>query len=154
MNRPYGERMVVRRAAAGFSPAALLLVIAGGAVGVAARAFVTVPLGLLPHPLVVPAATLLINLAGSLLLGVVVGRLDDRRPLLRTFLGTGVLGGFTTYSAFAVQSVTVSTAAPLVGVALMAVSLFGGLLCAALGLSLGRRSGGRAGETEPVGDAA
>ncbi len=145
--------MVVRRAAAGVSPAPLLMVVVGGAIGVAARAFVTVPLGALPHPLVVPGATLLVNLAGSLLLGVVVGRLGDRRPLLRAFVGTGVLGGFTTYSAFAVQTVTVSTAAPLVGVAVMAASLFGGLVCAALGLRLGRRAAGRPGGAEPFEDA-
>ena len=45
---------------------------------------------------------------GSLLLGVVVGWLDDRHPRARAFLGTGVLGGFTTYSAFAVQTVVAS----------------------------------------------
>ncbi|RLK52332.1 fluoride efflux transporter FluC [Microbacterium telephonicum] len=134
-----------------FSPGALLLVMLGGAVGVAARAVVTVPLGVLPHPLVVPAATLAINLAGSLLLGVVVGAFDDQRPRLRAFLGTGVLGGFTTYSAFAVQSVTVGAAAPLVGLALMAVSLLGGVLCAGVGLHLGRRLAGRSVDAaEPV----
>ncbi|MCT9819312.1 CrcB family protein [Microbacterium sp. W1N] len=124
-----------------FSPATLLLVMAGGAVGVAARAAIVLPLGAGTHPLVVPAVTLLINVAGSLLLGVVVGWLGDRRPRLRAFLGTGVLGGFTTYSAFAVQTVTTAADAPLVGLALAVVSVFAGAVAAAAGLRLGRAAG-------------
>lgn len=136
-----------------FSPTALLLVIAGGALGVAARAAIVVPLAGGTHPLVVPGVTLAINLIGSLLLGVVVGWLDDRHPLGRLFLGTGVLGGFTTYSAFAVQSVTTSSASPFVGLALIALSLFGGALAAAVGLALGRRIVDRPGEIERAEDA-
>lgn len=126
-----------------FSPVALALVIVGGAIGVAARAALVVPLGSGMHPLVVPAVTAAINLIGSFLLGLLVGRLGDRRPGLRLLLGTGVLGGFTTYSAFAVHAVTTFTAAPVVGVALIAVVLFGGVLAAAAGLRLA--GAGRAG---------
>ncbi|WP_454117743.1 fluoride efflux transporter FluC [Microbacterium lacticum] len=142
---------MVRRA--WFSPAVLLLVIAGGAAGVALRAVIVMPLGGMTHPLVVPAATLVVNLAGAFLLGVVVGWLADRHPRLRAFLGTGVMGGFTTYSAFAVQSVTVSSASPLVGLALVAVSLFGGLLAAAIGLGVGGRIADRPGEVAAPEDA-
>lgn len=133
-----------------FSPAALVLVIVGGAVGVAARALLVVPLtvGSAVHPLAVPAVTLGINLVGSLLLGVIIGWLDDRHPLGRLFLGTGVMGGFTTYSAFAVQSVTTASASPFVGLALIALSLFGGALAAAAGLAVGRRIVDRPGEVE------
>ncbi|MFT3797971.1 fluoride efflux transporter FluC [Microbacterium sp.] len=136
-----------------FSPGALVLVFLGGAAGVAARAAITLPLATDPHPLVVPATTVGINLLGSLALGVIVGWLDDRHPLARTFLGTGMMGGFTTYSAFAVHVVTVSTASPFVGLALIAASLFGGVLCAAIGLGIGRRFTGRQGEVEPAEDA-
>lgn len=125
-----------------FSPLALGLVVLGGVLGVAARAIIVLPLtvpGDGVHPLVVPAVTLAINLAGSFLLGGVVGWAGERRPHLRLFLGTGVVGGFTTYSAFAVQASTVSAAVPIVGVALIAVSLFGGMVAAALGLDLGLR---------------
>ncbi len=48
-----------------------------------------------------PWATWLINVVGSLLIGVLMGVLANmRRPhrLLRPFLGVGVLGGFTTFS--------------------------------------------------------
>lgn len=137
-----------------FSLVALLLVIVGGMVGVALRAVVVVPLtaaGL--HPLVVPAATLVVNLIGSLLLGVIVGWLADRHPRARLFLGTGVMGGFTTYSAFAVQAVTTATASPFVGIALIVVSLFGGVLAAVAGLALGRRLADRPGEIERPEDA-
>ncbi|MBN9176719.1 MAG: CrcB family protein [Microbacterium sp.] len=125
-----------------------MLVICGGAAGVAARAALTVPFSAGAHPLLVPALTLVINLAGALLLGVVVGALDDRHPRWRSFLGTGVLGGFTTYSAFAVHVVTMGSSAPLVGLVLAAVTIFGGALAAAAGLGLGRRIAGRPGEIE------
>ncbi|WP_425839544.1 fluoride efflux transporter FluC [Microbacterium sp. PA5] len=126
-----------------FSPAALVVVVLGGAVGVAARALLVVPLSAGTHPLVVPAVTLGINVAGSLLLGVIVGALDGRRPLLRLFLGTGMMGGFTTYSAFAVHVVTTSSAAPIVGLGLVVLSVFGGVVAATAGLMIGRRISGR-----------
>lgn len=133
-----------------FSPVALVLVIVGGAVGVAARAALVLPFSATgTHPLVVPAVTLVINLAGSMLLGLLVGALDERMPRLRAFAGTGVMGGFTTYSAFAVHAVTTASAAPVVGLALVAVSLFGGALAAAAGLALGRRAAGAPGVVEP-----
>jgi len=137
-----------------FSPAVLALVIVGGMVGVAVRAVIVVPLsGAGLHPLVVPAVTVAINLLGSLLLGVIVGALADRHPRARMLLGTGVMGGFTTYSAFAVQAVTTSSASPYVGIALIAVSLFGGVLAALVGLALGRRAADRPGEVEPAEEA-
>lgn len=120
------------------SPTTVLVVIAGGMVGVAARAALVLPFGGDVHPMLVPSMTLAINLVGSLLLGVVVGRLGEGRPRLRAFVGTGMMGGFTTYSGFAVQTVDVFTAAPLVGLALAAVSVIGGVALAALGLRLGR----------------
>lgn len=139
-----------------FSPVGLVLVVVGGAVGVALRALVVVPLTAATggpggiHPLIVPAVTLAINLLGSLLLGVIIGGLGERHPRGRLFLGTGVMGGFTTYSAFAVQSVTTFTASPFVGLALMAVSVFGGVLAAGVGLVLGRRIAGHPDEIEAV----
>lgn len=47
---------------------------------------------------------LVINVAGSLLLGILAAMLSPDR-LLRLFLGVGVLGGFTTFSTFAVDAV-------------------------------------------------
>ncbi len=88
--------------AAGSRPGAAVLaaVSAGGAVGAAARYGVSeaIPGG------AVPWATLVANLTGCLLMGVLLEALERRpaHPLLRPFLGTGVLGGYTTFSTYAV----------------------------------------------------
>lgn len=136
-----------------FSPVALLLAIAGGAIGVAARAALTVPFADAAPTLVVPAVTAVINVVGSFLLGLTVGTLGGRRPHLRVFLGTGVLGGFTTYSAFAVQAVTTFTAAPVVGLLLIVVSIFAGVLAAGVGLVMGRRRAGAPRQVEALEEA-
>lgn len=52
---------------------------------------------------VVPWPTLLVNVAGCLLLGLLLGSPWSRSPWRRVFLGSGVLGGFTTFSTYAVQ---------------------------------------------------
>ncbi|MEU1971876.1 CrcB family protein [Microbacterium sp. NPDC019599] len=126
--------MVRRRA---FTPAAFVAVVLGGALGVAGRAAITLPFQDAQDSLVVPAVTLAVNLVGSFLLGVLVGWVDDRRPLLRAFVGTGILGGFTTYSAFAVQVAETGGTAPVVSLILAAMSIFTGVLAAALGLRVG-----------------
>ena len=110
----------------------LPLVMLGGTLGVAARE----ALLLLAPGDGAPLMTLAINLLGSALLGVVVGALDDRHPRWRAALGTGAMGGFTTYSAFAVQ--VVSSSAPVPGVALALATLAGGVLAGVVGLLAGR----------------
>ncbi len=53
-----------------------------------------------------PWSTLLVNVVGSLLIGVLMAALAARPApprLARPFLGTGVLGGFTTFSTYAVD---------------------------------------------------
>ncbi|MEZ5214874.1 MAG: CrcB family protein [Microbacterium sp.] len=107
-------------------PSVLLIVIAGGAVGVALRAAVVVPLvGFLPPPRRAAATCPSIFWARSCS-GSSWGGSPTTPRGCAPFLGTGVMGGFTTYSAFAVQSVTVSSASPLIGLVLIAVSLLGG----------------------------
>jgi CrcB protein len=138
---------VARRS--GFSPFVLLAVVAGGAIGVALRALLVVPLAGLSDKLVVPFTTLGINVVGSLVLGIVVGWLDDRRPRLRAFLGTGILGGFTTYSAFSVQVAQLTGEAPVVGLLVAVVAIFAGVLAAAVGLRIGRTIMDVPGEVEP-----
>jgi CrcB protein len=112
------------------------VVVVGGMIGVALRELLLLPFPPDAGGLVLPAVTMGINVVGSFLLGVVIGRLGDRHPLRRAFVGTGVLGGFTTYSAFAVQAAGLLSAAPVVGVALAAVSVLLGLVAAGLGLRL------------------
>ena len=85
--------------------ATLLLVIAlGGALGAAARYAAGLPW---PTPAVAfPWTTLVINVVGCALMGVLMVLVNERfwaPTLLRPFLGTGVLGGFTTFSTYAVD---------------------------------------------------
>ena len=116
----------------------LLLVIAGGMLGTAAR----LGIGLaVPDLGGMPAATLIANVAGALLIGVLAARLPSSSDL-RVFLGTGILGGFTTYSAFAVGSVELWTDAPLLAVLYAVLTLGLGIAAAALGMRLGRRRAG------------
>lgn len=80
------------------------LVFLGGSLGVLAREGVMLAL---PNAGTLPIAVLLANVIGALLLGFLLasmGSLEEvgsRRQSLRLLLGTGVLGGFTTYSALA-----------------------------------------------------
>ncbi|WP_431866661.1 fluoride efflux transporter FluC [Microbacterium paraoxydans] len=119
----------------------VLLVALGGTLGTAAR----LGLGLLvDDPGGFPLAVLLANVLGALLIGVVAARLPASAEL-RLLLGTGVLGGFTTYSAFMTGTLPLWGAAPLLAAAYAAGSLVLGLLAAAVGLRVGRpRRGGAA----------
>lgn len=119
------------------------LVVAGGVLGVALRELLLLPFGTeqaAPDSLVLPAATMGVNVVGSFVLGIVIGWLGDRHPLTRAFIGTGVLGGFTTYSAFAVQTVVLLGVAVWAGIALAALSVLLGLCAAAIGLRVTRRA--------------
>jgi CrcB protein len=97
----------------------------------------------LPHsPGAWPWSTLLVNLAGCLLIGALLAVLlarFPRSPWLRPFLAVGVLGGFTTFSTFAVDVVVMSREdrAPL-AVAYVVASVLGGVLAVVVGLLLGR----------------
>lgn len=122
-----------------FSWRSLVLVIIGGAAGAGLRALCTMPFADAAHPLVVPAITLVVNVAGAFGLGLLVAALGERHTRLRMLLGTGLMGGFTTYSAFAVHVSATFTAAPIVGILLAVLTLAGGVFAAGLGLSLGGR---------------
>lgn len=116
----------------------ILLVAAGGTIGTAAR----LGLGLvIPDQGGLPVAVLLANVLGALLIGVLAARLPASAEL-RLMLGTGVLGGFTTYSAFMTGTLTLWAEAPLLAAAYAAGSLVLGLGAAALGLRLGKPRAG------------
>ena len=119
---------------------AYLLVALGGALGALARWAVA---GALPRGEGAwPWATVTVNLVGCLLLGVLLGVLEVRRPndaRLRVFAGTGVLGGFTTFSTFAVEVTDLLAAgALLMAAGYVVVSALGGVVAVALGLAAGR----------------
>lgn len=85
----------------------LLLAAAGGAIGAGARHIVNVIGARLLAPSF-PWATLTINVVGSIVMGILIAVLSRRQAPaleLRTFLATGILGGFTTFSAFSLEAV-------------------------------------------------
>jgi CrcB protein len=87
-------------------PGLVLAVISiGGVIGAEAR----YGLGLLVthRPTGFPVSTLIINASGALLLGALMAYLTARRlpALTRPFVGVGIIGGYTTFSTFAVDAV-------------------------------------------------
>ena len=120
----------------------LLAVIAAGAViGAEARYGIST---WITHPVAaMPWSTVVINAARSLIIGLLMAYIDGRGAcrLLRPFVGVGILGGFTTFSTFAVD-VDSLIHAHRVGVAVgyLAATI---LLCAVAVFS-GYRAGRRA----------
>lgn len=113
-----------------------LLVALGGATGALARWGVNV---WVEGRLGLPSfwATAVVNAGGSLLLGLLYARTGD--PQLRALLGVGVLGGFTTFSTFSNDAMTLAANGRLGAAALYA----GGSVVAGLGgVVLGRALGG------------
>jgi len=83
----------------------VMLVAAGGAIGAVGRYCVVSALALGAFPL----GTLIVNVAGSFLIGLLAsaatspGLID---PQWRLFLQTGLLGAFTTFSAFSLETLS------------------------------------------------
>ncbi len=83
---------------------ALLWVAIGGAAGACLRYGVgaaAIALGLSAFPW----ATLAINILGGFAMGALAGFVGDGATTLRLLVGVGVLGGFTTFSAFSLETV-------------------------------------------------
>ena len=82
----------------------LVAIAGGGAAGAVARYLIGAAW---PTPAgAFPVSTLAINVLGCALIGVLMVLITDvwsRQRLLRPFLGTGVLGGFTTFSTYTVD---------------------------------------------------
>lgn len=83
----------------------LIFVMVGGAAGSAARYLTVLAIGERVGT-GFPWGTLTVNVVGSLLIGMIATLADERRVLgdqTRLLLVTGVLGGFTTFSAFSLE---------------------------------------------------
>ncbi|GAA3266640.1 CrcB family protein [Dactylosporangium vinaceum] len=112
-------------------PAPVLLAIAaGGACGALARYGVAQAW---PHgPGGFPWSTFVINVSGCLLIGVlmvIVTEVAPERRLLRPFAGVGLLGGYTTFSTYAVDfHRTAAAGAPWTALAYLAATVAGALL--------------------------
>jgi len=119
-------------------PGFVLVVITGGVFGALARyGFSTV----LPAPGGWPLPTLIINLTGALLLGVLLEALVRRGPdagrlrVIRLLAGTGFMGAFTTYSTLALDTNTLLGAGRTTDALIyVAATLLGGAIATMAGI--------------------
>ncbi len=127
----------------------LLAVFLGGLVGTGLRLGID---ALLPHgDDGFPLSTLLINVAGSFVLGMLVSRVwPVASERVRFGLGTGLLGSFTTFSAL-VASVSLLgfRGAGVLALLYLLLTLVGGIGAAMLGLRLAGRRNAAAPEIGP-----
>lgn len=130
------------------------LVAAGGALGTAARAALETAFG--PAPGAFPWITLAINLLGSFALGLLLelvlrsGPDTGWRRAVRVGCGTGIIGGFTTYSTYVLEADQLARGGHvLTAVVYLAVSTVAGLAVAFVGLVVAARiADRRTGATE------
>lgn len=115
----------------------IIPVILGGMVGVAAREALILAFPYDDVPWIIGV----INVAGAFILGFLLDLLPRLGPdtggrrVLRLFIGTGMLGGFTTYSALATDAASLtSDGLPLAGLGYALVSVIVGVLAAAAGM--------------------
>ena len=126
-------------------PSLVGLVAAGGAVGTTLRFALETTFGAGPGQF--PWATFGINVSGALVLGALLEALSlvtldgGRRRTLQLTLGTGLLGGYTTYSTFVLETVALGGGGDLVLAAVYAgASLLSGFLAAWAAMALVRRA--------------
>jgi CrcB protein len=116
------------------------VVSAGGALGALARYGLSVAW---PHrPGTFPWATLVTNVTGCLLIGVLmvlVAEVWAAHRLLRPFLGTGILGGYTTFSTYTVDVRRLFAAgAPVTGLVYLLVTVVAALAAVYVGITMTR----------------
>ena len=144
--------MRATRAASGGQPAlppwrSVVLVLVGGTVGTALREAITL---VVPRVGDVPVATVGINVVGAFLLGVLLERLARSGPDvgarqdLRLLVGVGALGGFTTYSALALDTVLLGSRDSAADALLYALgTLLAGAVAAWAGIAVAARGARR-----------
>ena len=123
----------------------LILVALGGAIGASLRHLGNLAALRLLGP-GFPWGTIAINIAGSFAMGVIIEMLARRfggaSNELRLFVATGVLGGFTTFSAFSLDvAVLWEKGAAFHALGYVLVSVVGAILALCLGLWLARSLG-------------
>ncbi|MFP5333338.1 MAG: fluoride efflux transporter FluC [Acidimicrobiia bacterium] len=113
----------------------VVAVAVGGGVGSALRYLIAAPL----NDRIPSLGTGVVNVAGSLVLGVLLGWFSTKQgnPTLRLALGTGVLGGFTTFSAWSIEMVD-ALDRPGRLLTMLVVPIVLGLFAAWIGIRLGR----------------
>ncbi len=122
----------------------LLAIALGGAIGGVAR--YSVSLALPTRPGHFPWDTFLINVSGSFVLGLLVILLAERFPpsrYARPFIGTGIIGAYTTFSTFGVETDLLIRDGHLgIAAAYALGTLAGGLIAAWVGVVVGRELAG------------
>ncbi|MDC9824675.1 fluoride efflux transporter CrcB [Devosia sp. ZB163] len=115
---------------------AYLLVGIGGAIGAMARYGAQVLIGSLPNGF--PVSTFLINIVGSIAMGVLVGVLAKYTPNyqneIRLFVAVGIFGGFTTFSSFSLDAIALIERGDVL---LAGVYIVGSVLLSIAGLWMG-----------------
>ena len=126
-----------------------LLVAAGGALGAMARYGLGLTVGRLAPGAAWPWATLTANITGGLLMGLLAGWLALKagagQESIRLFAAVGLLGGFTTFSAFSLETALMieSRQFALAG-GYVAASVVLSVLALFIGLMVARRAFGAA----------
>ena len=113
----------------------------GGALGSMARHLVNIEISRRLEK-TGPQATFVVNVIGCLVIGALAGRIASGRlhvtPAMRTFLFVGVLGGFTTFSSFGLDTFTLAHGGDYAGAFWnVAGQIVLGLGCVGLGFYLG-----------------
>ena len=94
------------------------------------------------HKTVFPWGTLTVNIAASLILGVVIGAAGHLSPAVTALVGTGFCGALSTYSTFSYEVMRLSVEGARFQVVLnVVVSVVAGIGAAALGWSIGSTLG-------------
>lgn len=149
----HAEHAIPNRLAARLpaSPSLLLLIVAGASAGTALRSWLEAVFA--PAPGAWPWVTFWINVLGSFALGVLLEALAGTGPdqgwrrRVRLGVGTGLLGGFTTYSTFSLEvvglmrggSAWLGLAYALLSVTVGIAAAFGGTRVARALVRVGRR---------------
>jgi fluoride exporter len=118
----------------------LLLVVVGGGIGAGIRHLTNIGAMRLVGPNY-PWGTMAINIVGSFAMGLFIAALMRRGGSneLRLFVATGILGGFTTFSAFSLDFATLwERGATLTALGYALASVVGAIIALFLGLWLAR----------------
>lgn len=116
----------------------ILAVGLGGAIGAMAR-YGTGVLSARIFGLSFPYGTLGVNIVGCLIMGLIVGMFALREPVdpaLKLFLTAGVLGGFTTFSAFSLEAIMLYERKPALALVYVLASVILSLGACAVGLKV------------------
>lgn len=117
-----------------------VLLLAGGIIGTLLR-YLVAEWAVLVFSTAFPFGTLIINASGSLIIGLLWGVMEPggMSPNARAFLFIGILGGFTTFSSFALEALNLLRNGDIkIALAYIAGTNVSGLLLVFGGFFLGR----------------